>query len=269
MRFRTDDGFSLIELLIGVAVVSLLAALAIPNFSLMMAKSKQAEAKANLADIYALERQYHAEYGRYGSMDDLNWSPVGVNLYGYCLSFDNADCIEPAITFDMGAGDWGGDFGGWINGMSASLLPGHSGVRPIALAPSNRLLLGVVGLPLLGSTNTNGTDLPGGGNPGGTGNPANPGGTGNTDSGGTVSGNSTSTPTGGPGGGTPGGSQNSNSGPDGYGGPGGPGGAVGNPHYADETFEADAYGVIRDGGQLDCWAINQNRQLLNYNPGYH
>ncbi len=50
-RLRTSTGFTLIELMIVVAIIGILAAIAIPNFMTYQAKARQAEAKANLGSI--------------------------------------------------------------------------------------------------------------------------------------------------------------------------------------------------------------------------
>ena len=53
-------GFTLVELMIVVAIIGILAAIAIPNFSKFQARAKQSEAKANLKGIYTAK---HASYG--------------------------------------------------------------------------------------------------------------------------------------------------------------------------------------------------------------
>jgi type IV pilus assembly protein PilE len=65
MRRKLKRGFSLIELLIVVAVIGVLAGIAIPRFMMTTAKSKQAEAKGILKQIYIGQRIYHQQYSTY------------------------------------------------------------------------------------------------------------------------------------------------------------------------------------------------------------
>ena len=59
-KIRNKKGFTLIELMIVVAIIAILAAIAIPNFLKFQAKSKQSEARTLLTGIYEAELAYFA-----------------------------------------------------------------------------------------------------------------------------------------------------------------------------------------------------------------
>ena len=58
-------GFTLVELMIVVAILGILATIAVPNFLRMRERAKVAEAKANLGAIRVTQHAYYSEYNRY------------------------------------------------------------------------------------------------------------------------------------------------------------------------------------------------------------
>ncbi len=62
---RKQEGFTLIELMIVVAIIGILAAIAIPNFLQYQMKSRQSEAKTNLQAIKTSEVSFQGEQGCY------------------------------------------------------------------------------------------------------------------------------------------------------------------------------------------------------------
>ena len=84
-------GFTLIELMIVVAIIGILAAIAVPNFVKFQCRAKQSEARSNLTAIFVVEEAYRAEYDRYvgtgsGVPDVLGWQPQGEQRYRYEVS---------------------------------------------------------------------------------------------------------------------------------------------------------------------------------------
>ena len=70
MLRKLNQGFTLIELMIVVAIIGILAAIAIPNFVKFQCRSKQSEAKGNLKAIYVAEESYRAERDHYVNGSD-------------------------------------------------------------------------------------------------------------------------------------------------------------------------------------------------------
>jgi type IV pilus assembly protein PilA len=83
---KGKKGFTLIELMIVVAIIGILAAIAIPNFLKFQAKSKQSEAKSNLGAIFTGETSYFGENNAYSNFTVINWSPSGSPRYRYTLA---------------------------------------------------------------------------------------------------------------------------------------------------------------------------------------
>ena len=106
---KSNKGFTLIELMIVVAIIGILAAIAIPNFLRFQLKAKSSEGKVNIAAIRTAEESYMAEFGAYvgataspavadpgsskrtfanvdgagAGFDQLGWSPEGRVFFQY------------------------------------------------------------------------------------------------------------------------------------------------------------------------------------------
>lgn len=94
---KNKAGFTLIELMIVVAIIGILAAIAIPNFVKFQARSKQSEVKANLKSLYTAEKSYYQEKDSYSScIRKIGFTPERGNRYYYrvdgTLTTDEAGC---------------------------------------------------------------------------------------------------------------------------------------------------------------------------------
>jgi type IV pilus assembly protein PilA len=100
-RFNPRNrGFTLIELMIVVAIIGILAAIAIPNFLKFQARSKQSEAKTNLKALYTAQKSFFSEKDRYSDFaNEIGFSPERGNRYGYMISAaaGNAEARTAAV----------------------------------------------------------------------------------------------------------------------------------------------------------------------------
>lgn len=81
---RTQRGFTLIELMVTVAILGILASIAISSFMQYQARARQSEAKVNLGGIYLGQVVYFTELGRYGSLGEIRYVTAGAtNRYTY------------------------------------------------------------------------------------------------------------------------------------------------------------------------------------------
>jgi type IV pilus assembly protein PilA len=73
---NSQKGFSLVELMIVVAIIGLLAAVGVPQYQKFQARARQSEAKAALSALYSAEGSFLAEWNQYTT--DLRNAGFGV-----------------------------------------------------------------------------------------------------------------------------------------------------------------------------------------------
>lgn len=87
VSLRNSKGFSLVELMVVVAIIGILAAIAVPNFQRFTAKAKQSEAKSNLSAVYSAERAFFSEWQMFqGGFGDIGYLPSGMLRYTHGFS---------------------------------------------------------------------------------------------------------------------------------------------------------------------------------------
>lgn len=94
--------FTLIELMIVVAIVALLVTIAVPQYFKYLAKAKQTEVMVNLASLHTAQQAYFAQNGRYTNVlwgeGGIGWRPEGYKpgakeqkcFYTYGFNFSGA-----------------------------------------------------------------------------------------------------------------------------------------------------------------------------------
>ncbi len=103
------QGFSLIELMIVVAIIAFLATISVPQYLKYQAKARQAEVAVNLASLHTAMQAYFIEHGSYTNVlngeGGIGWKPEGYagggkteNFY-YTYGFNFAGAQEGVHYF--------------------------------------------------------------------------------------------------------------------------------------------------------------------------
>ncbi len=148
------NGFSLIELMIVVAIIAFLAMISVPTFRRFLAKAKRAEAYVNLSSIYAAQKAYWAEHGKYTStlngQQGAGWQPEGYsggganeNFY-YTYGFPGSEGVNfftgklNTPSSHLGSGNAGGNS---FVAVAAGDIMGNGNVDIISVDQNNKVTL--------------------------------------------------------------------------------------------------------------------------------
>jgi len=109
---KTTAGFTLIELMVTLAIISILAAIALPSYTEYVKKGRRSDAKAGLLNVQMAQEKYRANHISYGTLAQIGvpaTSPDG----NYTLAVTSATATNYTATAtpkDLQAGDKCGTF---------------------------------------------------------------------------------------------------------------------------------------------------------------
>lgn len=120
---RKKSGFTLVELLIVVAIIGILAAIAIPQFAAYRAKAFCSAVKSDLANMAIAQEAYFTDYQLYTSVATLTGfkQSTGVTVTldnvagtttGFTVNMNHPNCLQNGTGLAAGTYQWDSTKGG-------------------------------------------------------------------------------------------------------------------------------------------------------------
>ena len=142
-KLKNQKGFSLVELMVVVAIIGILAAIAIPNYQKFQRKSQQVEAKTMMSGLYANQITFLNEWNALSAaFDQIGFEAIGDSpkyTVGWVTGSQVATAIQPvgyrgppALGSNSPINTGGGKVG--------TAAPGPSGCREKDFCKSSKLI---------------------------------------------------------------------------------------------------------------------------------
>ncbi|MBY0452014.1 MAG: prepilin-type N-terminal cleavage/methylation domain-containing protein, partial [Bdellovibrionaceae bacterium] len=95
-----NKGFSMIELMVVVAIIGVLAAIGIPQYSKFQAKARQSEAKLSLAALFTAEESFRQEWNQFST----NLNNIGFSVQGSRLRYKTGFAAGTCSSYTTSGG---------------------------------------------------------------------------------------------------------------------------------------------------------------------
>lgn len=96
--FKQSSGFTLMELMITVAIIGIIASIALPAYSNYIIRGKRSDAKAALLNAQLEQEKYRANNTTYGTLTEIGVSSTSPNGYYTIAVSGTPDATTYTVT---------------------------------------------------------------------------------------------------------------------------------------------------------------------------